>query len=143
MRDTKLGQIMTSNMVCSFPDMIMTEVSQIFDQHDFHHLPVIDKDGKCVGVISKSDYYQLQDQFTRSNKRSAEINNKLLFRSLLASEVMSKEPKSLRVDDTIGSAIEIFLENRVHSIVIEDEDKCKGIVTPYDILKLINQEAYV
>lgn len=52
MRDIKLGTIMTSNLVTSYPDMIMTEVSRIFEENDFHHLPVIDKDERCLGVIS-------------------------------------------------------------------------------------------
>lgn len=140
--NTKLALIMTRNLICAFPDMIMTEVSKIFEAHEFHHLPVIDNN-VCVGVISKSDYYQLQDTFTRKKIESAEKNNWMLFRSLLASEVMSTDPESLQVDDTIESAVEIFMENRVHSIVINDGDECVGIVTPYDILKCINREVYV
>lgn len=140
-RNTKLGTIMTRNLICSYPDMFMTEVSRIFEENEFHHLPVIDKE-VCVGVISKSDYFQLQDQFTKSKHKSAEKNNRLFFRSLLAAEVMTADPESLQVSDTIGAAMEIFLQNRVHSIIIKDDDKCVGIVTPFDILKCVNNEVY-
>jgi len=142
-KQLKLKTIMSSNLISSFPDMIMTEVSSIFDGNDFHHLPVIDEKGGCVGVISKSDYFQLQDQFTKFNSGCAEKNNNMLFRSLLASEVMSKKLEQLSQDDTVEKAIDIFLENKIHSIVIHDEGTCVGIVTPHDILKLINQYDYV
>jgi len=142
-QDLKLNTIMSENLVSAYPDMIMTEVSTIFEKYNFHHLPVINDSGVCVGVISKSDYYQLQDQFTKFNRDCANKNNKMLFRSLLASEVMSKELELLSINDTVQSALEIFLENKLHSIVIHDKGKCVGIVTPHDILNLINQYEYV
>lgn len=128
-------EIMTKETVTSFPDMVMTKVSEIFDNNSFHHLPVIDDNGICVGVISKSDYYQLQNHFTKKNIGNAKLSNKMFFRSLLASEVMTPNPKTIDVNDPISKAVEMFLENKYHSLVVTKENKYQGIITPYDILK--------
>lgn len=140
---TRISDIMTTHLVSSYPDMIMTEVSKLLDANSFHHLPVIDENDHCVGVISKSDYYQLQDSFTKMNHKQATKNNAMFFRSLLASEVMTPNPESLLQTASMNDAIKIFLNNRVHSIVVTDQDnKCVGIVTPFDILKSIYNRNY-
>ena len=142
LNEIKLKDLMTKNIVTSFPKMIMTEVVEIFETNSFHHIPVIDH-GVCVGVISKSDYYQLQDKFTKINKRVADISNRRLFESLIALEVMSIDIQSLDENDFADKALDIFLENRVHSIIINKGEECVGILTPFDILKYLNQNSYV
>jgi len=37
----------------------------------------------------------------------------------------------------LESAVDIFLENRVHSLVITEDGKCKGIVTTFDLIKTL------
>lgn len=135
----KIDDLMTSNFVSAHPKMIMTEISEIFEKNSFHHLPVIDEENKCIGVISKSDYYQLQDVFTRLNTERSQEKNRMMFRSLIASEVMSKELVSLPIRASVYEAIDIFLKNKIHSIVITKEEKCVGIMTPYDILEFLNE----
>lgn len=139
----KIDDIMTSNIVSVHPNMIMTEISEIFEQNTFHHLPVIDREGCCIGIISKSDYYQLQDVFTRMGTARSEQNNRMLFRSLIASEVMNKDLVSLPIKADVYEAIDIFLQNKIHSIVITKDEKCVGIITPYDILEFLNEIKHV
>lgn len=135
----KIDDLMTSNLITIHPKMIMTEISEIFEKNSFHHIPVVDAENRCLGVISKSDYFQLQDVFTRLNTERSKQNNRMLFRSLIASEVMSKELISLPIKSDIYKAIDIFLKNKVHSIVITKDEECVGIITPYDILKFLKE----
>lgn len=137
----KVSELMTENMVTAAPKMIMTEVAEMFETYLFHHIPVIDH-GKCVGVISKSDYHQLQDKFTKINKRVADISNRRLFESLIAREIMSPDVESVDENDTMDKVLEIFLQNRVHSVVVNRGTDCIGIITPYDILQYLNQNSY-
>lgn len=129
-----VGDLATLDLVTISPNAIMTEVDKIFESSYFHHLPVVNDSGKCIGVISKSDFYQLQDCFTKSKTGNYKKNNHLLFRSLLASEVMTSEITSLDLNCKILEAIDIFLENKVHSIVILKENQLYGILTPNDLL---------
>jgi len=129
-----VGELATKNPLTLSPNQIMTEVSQIMESSSFHHFPVVDNEGSCIGVISHSDLYQIQDCFTKSKTGNYQKNNKLLFRSLLATDVMSSHVVFLDVNKSVLDAINIFLENKVHSIVVLSEGRLYGIITPYDIL---------
>lgn len=134
-----VGELATKNPVTTFPDEIMTNISQLFSENSFHHLPVIAEGGICVGMISKTDFYQLQDCFTKSKTGNYKKNNELLFRSLLASDVMTKKLVFLHPNAPLIDAIDIFLENRVHSIAVVNNNVFVGILTPYDILNGIKE----
>ncbi len=99
---------------------------------------VEEESGQCIGIISKSDYYQLQDKFTRFNRVSAGKTNNRFFQTLTAAEVMTTTLISLDTQSTVQQAISIFLKNTVSSIIIQDDSGLKGIVTPIDMLKEIH-----
>ena len=136
-----VSSIMTHDFKFVSPDTIMTEVASIFERSSFHHLPVLDGERRPVGVISRHDYHQIQHHFTHFAWRNPEQHNAHFFSTLLASEVMSTEPITLAADASVENAIEIFLENKVHSILILDGEHCAGILTPFDILKAIKTTA--
>jgi len=136
-----VGEIATKKPLSVSPNQIMTDVSQVIESSPFHHFPVIDDNGHCIGIISKTDLYQLQDSFTKSRTGNYKENNQLLFRSLLASDVMTSEIVCLDLNDSVLVAINIFLKNKVHSIIVQNEGRLYGIITPYDILANIKNWA--
>ncbi|MGH1437266.1 MAG: CBS domain-containing protein [Lewinella sp.] len=140
----RLGDIMTTNVITVHLTTTMDVVSDIFEKKNIHHLPVVEKDGTVVGMISKSDYYQLQDSFTLFKRAAAERINQAVFRSLLASEVMSKQVAVLNPDDSVLMAAGYFRENLFHAIPIVDEHhRILGIVTTYDLLNYAFQDAAI
>lgn len=140
----RLGDIMTTNVITVHLTTAMDVVSDIFEKKNIHHLPVVEKDGTVVGMISKSDYYQLQDSFTLFKRAAAERINQAVFRSLLASEVMSKQVAVLNPDDSVLMAAGYFRENLFHAIPIVDENqRILGIVTTYDLLTYAFQDAAI
>jgi len=126
--------IMSSDLITSHPNMLMTEVSELFEKHLFHHLPVLNEEGLCVGIISRSDYYQTQDKFTRIKGSHYQEANEKFMKSLLASEIMTPKPHTIVQDALVREAVNVFLENRVHSLVVTENEKCVGILTPHDVL---------
>lgn len=130
--------IMTPDPVSVSPDMLMTEVAEIFTKHNFHHIPVINETKRCIGIISRSDFLQLQDKFTKFNCVTSDTINQQYFDSLLVSEVMTLNPVSLEKDETVQDAINIFEDNTIRSVVVLKDGVCVGIVTPYDILTHLN-----
>ncbi len=126
---------MTANPTSVHADTLMKEVAKIFENASFHHIPVVDDDGTCIGVISKSDYYQLQDKFTLFGCGNAQEDNDRFFDSITAEEVITEKLVHLSINAKVKEAISIFLENKVHSIVIQENGVLRGILTPYDIIQ--------
>jgi len=140
----RLGDIMTTKVITVHLTTAMDVVSDIFEKHNIHHLPVVEEDGTVVGMISKSDYYQLQDAFTIFKRAAAERINRAVFRSLLVGEVMSKQVAVLNPDDSVLMAAGYFRENLFHALPIVDEDRrILGIVTTYDLLSYAFQDAVI
>ncbi|NNE26180.1 MAG: CBS domain-containing protein [Saprospiraceae bacterium] len=139
--DRPIKSIMTENLMTVGKDIIMTEVAAIFNDYNFHHIPVLDEDNRPLGMISKSDFHQLQHHFTHLELPDANEQNQKFFGSLLASEIMVDDLVCLTVDDSISDAVDIFLKNKIHSILICKDDECVGIVTPYDIIKSLVEPA--
>ncbi|MBT8189147.1 MAG: CBS domain-containing protein [Saprospiraceae bacterium] len=139
--DKHIKTIMTSNLMTVGPEVIMTEISEIFNSYSFHHIPVVDKDDKPIGIISQNDFHRLQHHFTQLGLEEAEDQNRKFFASLLARDIMITNLICLNTEDLISDAVDIFLQNKVHSILICHEEKCVGIVTPYDILKSLVEPA--
>ena len=126
---------MTTDLVTVYPDTTMDKVEEIFKTHDFHHIPVISKAGKLVGIISRSDYHLICDKMTLfKEKIDNSINTKFL-RTLLASEVMSRYLAKLRPEDTVDLAVTYFKENLFHAVpVVDKDDNLRGMITTFDLL---------
>nr|WP_319373272.1 CBS domain-containing protein [uncultured Methanobacterium sp.] len=50
-----IGEIMTKKVVTIDPDSDISDAAQLMDTHDVKRLPVMDSDGKMVGIITRGD----------------------------------------------------------------------------------------
>ncbi|MDX1667419.1 MAG: CBS domain-containing protein [Saprospiraceae bacterium] len=127
-------EIMTREVITVSPEDTMDKVRDIFRRHAIHHLPIL-RDGRVVGILSKSDYLRLQHGFTLFKTHKSEEYNDAIMRSLLVGEVMVKQVATLNPEDTIEIALGIFRENLFHALpVVDQSGQLVGIVTTYDLL---------
>ncbi len=137
MFDTKLSEIMTTDLITVGPEDRMEKVDEIFKKHEFHHLPVVDETNKLVGMLSKSDYLTLCNSFTIFNTRIAHEQNKRLFASMLVKEIMQKNTAKLQPENNVQIAVGFFRENLFHAIpIVDEENNLVGLVTTFDLINL-------
>ena len=141
--DKKIRCITHKNAITVSPNTLGTEIAKIFESSNIHHLPIVNDLNEPIGIISLGDYRQLQHHFTRFKLKSSIRENNKLLSSLLAHEIMTKDPVCLDVDDTLGDAIDIFVKNEIHSIIICKNGKVNSILTPVDILKFVVEPALI
>jgi CBS domain-containing protein len=53
--ETKIGEVMTNEVVCCGAEADLDEVSAIMQARRIRHVPVCDRDGKLLGMISIGD----------------------------------------------------------------------------------------
>jgi CBS domain-containing protein len=129
MMNEPIRSIMTADPLCLRPNEKVTRVHELFMKHRIHHLPVTD-DGKLVGLVTTYDLWKINKNFDEY----AEIDVK---------EIMSKKIAKVGPDDKVGTAAEIFLDNRFHALpVVEDDGTLVGIVTSFDILRYEFRKEY-
>ncbi len=124
-----VNTIMTTNLITVKPTDNLLHVRQIFMQHTIHHLPVVSS-GKLVGILTTYDLWK--------NEIAPQDYGKVM-----AMEVMTSRIAKISSSDKIGTAAEIFLDNRFHALpVVDGKNHLLGIVTSHDVLRYEYLKAY-
>ncbi len=63
---TKVRDICTAPLIAVKPTMTLEECAKVMHEHRFHHLPVQDKDGNLVGMISATDFLVAAEAMSRA-----------------------------------------------------------------------------
>lgn len=129
--NTLLSDIMTPMPVTVDSRTSLPEISRIFEENSFHHLPVVDE-AALVGIISRQDF--LRFEHALSVDWSGRMQLPGTFQDFCASDFMTEYPLSLAPDDTVGLAADIFLSNKFHAVPIIEDDMLIGIVTAHDLI---------
>ena len=140
-RSIPISQLMTTELKTLSPDDNLLMVEDLFKQNDFHHIPIVDKSQKILGIISRVDFYKMEDSFTIFNTVKSRHYNTSIFKSILVGEIMIKQLATLGPGDTAITAMGMFNENLFHAIPVVDKDKkLLGLVTTYDLLTYAYRE---
>lgn len=144
-RTINVGQLMTTDLSTLGPDDNLIKVDKLFRTHDFHHIPIVDKAGCILGIISRGDFYKMEDSFTVFNTVKSRQTNAGLFQSTLTQEIMSKQLVTLQPTDTAITAMGMFKENLFHALpIVEANNKLVGLLTTYDLLTYAyNEPVYI
>lgn len=128
MMNEPLSSIMTTEVITARPEDNLSVAIDIFKQNKVHHLPIVEGN-TLVGIITTYDLFKFQD--AKGNVEST-----------LISDVMTTNLATLEPTDKIGSAAELFLENRFHAVPVVINRELKGIVTSFDIIKYNFRKEY-
>lgn len=128
---------MTKKLIAVAPDDSLVQVREIFESHNIHHIPVVRFKG-IVGLISKTDFLHFLNGF-RGNEMDKFIDETRL-RSWKAEEIMTKGLAKVDSSEPIRNVLEVFMVNRFHALPIVDDEELVGIVTTFDLIKLLASE---
>jgi len=128
MMNERISSIMVTDVVTAGPDDSLTLIIDLFKKHNVHHVPITDHK-KLVGIITTFDLFWLNRPFEDYDE-------------IFVRDVMTKKVAYLGPEDKVGSAAQIFLDNRFHACPIVREEILVGILTSHDVLKYQYKKAY-
>ncbi len=135
--DAPVSTIMTTDLKTAGPNDAVTVLDEIFKQYRIHHVPIIEEEGKVVGIISKSDFLYLLRGFTVHE--SDRFRESAKMRAFKINEIMHKEVVTLHEGEPVKKAVQMLAENRFRSIpIVDDSGSLVGIVTTHDIVDMVN-----
>jgi acetoin utilization protein AcuB len=132
-----VSTIMTTQLYTVSTEDSLATVKEIFDNHRLHHVPVVHI-RQLVGIISKTDFENFMGGM--SKHKDDQLILKARLEHTKASDIMVHRLAKLDSADRVNVAIEIFCKNMFHALPVVDNDELVGIVTPYDILKMLQAE---
>ncbi|HUP47672.1 MAG TPA: CBS domain-containing protein [Thermoanaerobaculia bacterium] len=60
--DTPVGELMSPNPSCCGPDADVRDAVRIMAERQVRRVPIVDKDGCCVGIIAQADLARAEDR---------------------------------------------------------------------------------
>ena len=123
----------SSPAVTVTPDTPFPEAMQLLRERKFRRLPVVDKDGKIVGIVSERDLLYASPS-PASSLSIWEMN--YLLAQLKIEEIMTKKVITTTPDTPIEEAAHLMVTNKVGGLpVVDEENKVVGVITETDIFK--------
>ncbi|MBK8554812.1 MAG: CBS domain-containing protein [Lewinellaceae bacterium] len=132
-----VSSLMSTHLVTVNPEDNLNTVKQVFDTHNFHHLPVV-RFKEIVGIISKTDFNHFTGGLSLSTGDKL-INERTMERTK-AQDIMTRGLGKLEPDDRINVALEIFSKNWFHALPVVENGELVGIITTQDVIRAILEE---
>lgn len=128
----KAQDIMTKEVICVDMDKRLPEIKQILQTNAFHHLPVVDEDGKIVGIISDRDLLrQISPFINQVSEQPRDVDT--LNRA--AHQVMTRQPVTIQPDASMNEIISWFQKVDISCLpVIDKEGHVIGIISWRDLI---------
>jgi CBS domain-containing protein len=118
----------------------MPEAHKIMTTHGIRRLPLVDRHGHLVGIITLGDVRGAEPSQATSLS-IWEMN--YLMAKLKAKEVMTSNPITVFETATIGAAARIMLDSRISGLpVVDRASALVGIITESDIFSMVVLEEW-
>jgi CBS domain-containing protein len=139
--------VMTTPAVTVDPGAALTEVMSRLIEHDISAVPVIDRAGTLVGIVTEADlvgkkaYPGSRPRFLRvvADPESDDRPCRHRQDGLTASDVMTPFPIVAHPEDNVERLAQRMLENEVKRLPVVDHGRIVGIVTRHDILRVFDR----
>ncbi len=143
--DLTVSQVMRREVATVHPDSPVTELIELLLGKDFTAVPVVDADGRVVGMISDNDLLTRGGiNVTISLKKATDLDFvRKLHESLQdpnrkVAEVMTREVITATPDLLLGRAAKLMIDKHVKRLPVVDQNgKLVGILGRLDILNTI------
>jgi len=131
-RPMRVKNRMTRAPITVQPKTSYNEALRLMEQNNIHHLPVLNKKGDLVGIVTQHD--MLEAEPSRVSTLSIfEIAS--LLDKVTMDQIMSRPVKAIQGDCSISEAAHFMLEEDVGCLPVMEEGKMVGIITDNDIFK--------
>lgn len=142
MRRVKVEDVMSSTVVAAAEQTGYKELVQLMSESRVSGVPVIDGDGRLVGIVTEADLL-LAEEGERKRlllwwlthpKRLAALAREA--EGVRASDIMTRQVITAGPDDTVHEAAKKMLDAMVKRLpVVDDDGRVVGIVSRRDLLQ--------
>lgn len=135
--------VMTRNVISIDPNATVLQAARLMLQHHISGLPVIDKDGKLVGVLSEGDFLRRRE--TQTERRRSRWLEFLMGPGRIASEyshshgrkvseVMTPDVQTVDEITPLEDIVELMERHRIKRVPVVRGGQVVGIVTRSNLM---------
>jgi CBS domain-containing protein len=139
-------QIMTRSVITVTPQTTIVDAANLMLERHVSGLPVVDTNGKLVGIVSEGDFIRRSEvgtgrkrgrwlRFILGPGKSA--SDFVHEHGRKVSEVMTKSPLTITEDTALADIVEMMERNNVKRLPVVRDDKVVGIVSRANLLQAV------
>jgi CBS domain-containing protein len=138
--------VMVRDVVTIKPDDSVDDTIALLAKHDISALPVVDADGRVVGIVSESDLVRRPEIGTEKYRPwwveaitpAATLAHEFAkAHGHRVHEIMSRNVVSAREDTTLGEIATLLERHRIKRLPILDDGKLVGIVSRSNLIQAL------
>ena len=126
----RVKDVMSPDVETLFEDETMDLANTVMLLGRIRHLPVTDRDGRLLGLLTHRDLLRAFAELYRDNGPNldqARINVR---------DIMTKEVTTIGPDDPVLRAAELIWENKFGCLPVVVEERVVGILTESDFVRI-------
>jgi len=145
--------IMTPEVITIAPEASIAELAQLLDRHRINGVPVVDDNGRVVGVITQSDLIKRARDlelppainildlhiFLETSSRLQRRLQKMLGGTVR--EVMTDKPLTVAPETPVSEIAALMDRKKVHTLPVLAAGKLVGVVGKIDLIRALARQA--
>ena len=121
----KVADLMSDTVLTAQPHQSVEHIRQLLSRNKISSVPVVDSDGQPVGVVSATD-------LAHDLKAGSPI-----------SAVMTEKVYVVPKYEDVSIAARVMRNHKIHHVVVTHEKKVVGVLSAFDLLKLVEGHRFV
>ena len=123
--NVKITDLMRPDVLTVREDDTIGRAKELVAEHDIGALPVMTADGEVAGILSTKDLVGNENGDTP------------------VAEVMTERVYTIPQYNDVHHAARLMRNHKIHHVVVTHEKKLVGILSSFDLLKLVEEHRFV
>ena len=116
---------MTRVVVTSEAHRTVRHIREIMEKNSVSALPIVSADGQPLGIVSTTDLLPELEENTA------------------VGQIMTKNIYTISMYGDVSTAARVMRNHRIHRLIVTDENRVVGILSAFDLLKVMEDHRYI
>jgi CBS domain-containing protein len=127
----KVADLMQTDVKVIAPDAVVNDATTTLADAHVSGLPVVDRRGHLIGVISTTDILASEGEMEDQASRTA------LFEETPVRDLMTPRPVTIGPEASVKEAAQELLYADVHRLFVVSDDQLVGVISTTDIVRAV------
>ena len=130
-KKVRVAEVMQKGVISVSPELPLADFEEFLTTEDIGGVPVLSPDGQVVGIASKTDIVRaLSDESPLSELARSDLR---------VEDIMTREVVAVAPSDDVKEVARRMIDGHIHRLLVCDGEEVVGIVTPFDLLRLLTR----
>ena len=127
----RAADVMQKGVISVSPELSVLEFEEFLTSEEISGVPVSGTRGEILGVASKTDIIRVLSEEMSDQMRE------LLQPDLTVGDIMTREIVTVRPDEDVREVARRMIDGHLHRVLVVSSEDVVGIITTFDLLKLL------